>query len=239
MFDFATNSDVDPALNGRSLQNRPELRRAETGQSSTLGLEMTSGGTQGPSPSIGNFGVSPKLNTPHNIGSITLASAEGVPAQLVSMDGEMELLKFYRYNIAPWLDICDTDQHFGVTLLTELNASPKLRHPVLQLALAASNNTWMLEGKPVNESMPNEPLSGDVASDATEELVASVLRHLAEMVPNLGSSWLRGKEPENRSYLLEKLLLELDSSRLTTCAYWLLIRLGKSQSMSSLASLAC
>lgn len=229
MYDFAMDSNIDPALDNRRLQDRPELHRSGVGQSSALGFG-TDHSTPGPSTRLLNFELPTSLDRLHNADSDTLLSSEGTPAQAVSVDSSMELLKYYRYNIAPWLDICDNDQHFGVTLLTELNKSPVLRRRVLHLALVTSSNSWISKGQAVNETTLSGPSDRNVTSDAAEELVASVLSLLAEMVPNLAASWLGGDGSESRRNDLERFLLESDSSCLTTCAYWLLVRLGKRSS---------
>ncbi|KAJ4991210.1 C6 zinc finger domain-containing protein [Stagonosporopsis vannaccii] len=231
MFDFATNSKMDPASDSRHLQERPELRRTGTSQSSALGFNMTSHGTPGPSPGLLNLNTSTNLNRSYDTDSDALVSSERTPTQAVLADSGMELLKFYRYNIAPWLDICDADQHFGVTLLTELHRSPVLRSRIMQLALAASSNSWISKGQSVDDSIVNGPFDGSVTLDAIEDLVASVLKFLAEMIPNLAASWLRGDGPESRRHFLERLLLESGSSRLMTCAYWLLVRLELSHTL--------
>lgn len=225
MYDFATNTNIDPAPN-MCFQDRPELHQAESGQSSALGFG-TDHSTPDPSTRLPNFGIPTSLDRLHNADSGTLMSSEGTPAQAVSVDSSMELLKYYRYNIAPWLDICDNDQHFGVTLLTELIKSPALRSRVLQLASTISSSSWISKGLAMNEITLSGPSDKNVASDAAGEPVATALSLLAEMIPNLAASWLGGDGSESRRAVMERFLLESDSSCLTTCAYWLLVRLGK------------
>lgn len=239
MFDFATDSNVNPTLSRGPTQERPDLDRTETVQSSLLGYDVTSHGTSGPSPSLPSFEAFTDVNKARGATSNTSASANKTPFRHESADDSLELLKFYRYNIAPWLDICDTDQHFGVTLLTEARRSHVLRSGIMQLVRGSSSIVSNPEDPTMKESTWSGISHGRAASDANEELVASVLKFLADMVPNLAASWLRVGELNSSRYLQESLLLELGSSSLDTCAYWLLVRLGKLRSPKDSVFLLC
>lgn len=138
------------------------------------------------------------------------------PDRTKSFGSTIELLKVYRYNIAPWLDICDPKQPFGVTLLTELNKMPGLRACIMQLAAVTPN-------MPQN----NESSSmADFTSDVAEDAVVRVLATVGGVVLNLAASWLSEDGVENRRNLLENLLLDLGRSDINIAAYWLLVRLG-------------
>jgi hypothetical protein len=129
----------------------------------------------------------------------------------------IELLKVYRYKIAPWLDICDSNQPFGVTLLIRLSVSPSLRAHVMRFAAAVSSIPWTEESSSIT----------DYTSDTNEAAVVGVLEAASGMVPRL-ASWLSEDGKESREHLLGSLMSDLHSSDLKTSAYWLLVRLGRS-----------
>ena len=138
----------------------------------------------------------------------------------------IELLKTYRYNISPWLDICDGDQHFGVELLTIARREPKVRTGVLRVATAASSMARLMED-PNTDKTP----SLEVASDATHldfnvEVIVSVLDLVIDTISDLAANWGRRKDQNCRSQVMETLLLESKHSKMHACAYWQSVRLG-------------
>ncbi|KAF2621496.1 hypothetical protein BU25DRAFT_236335 [Macroventuria anomochaeta] len=231
-FDFARDDNLDPTLNGNSLERRPGVHRTETGHQSTLSFDTIGHSMPGPSPGFQNFRGSEDLNRIHGApNSNAMIPAGGHPAHAVAAGRDLELLKFYRYNIAPWLDICDTDQHFGVALLTNPTQVPSLRASVIRLAASSSNMAWVLEDLDVGKSTSERGMNDSAAPNATLETVVCVLDVLADMIPNLAAIWLRSDSGQSRMYLLEKLLLELGSSSLNACGYWLLVRLELSRAL--------
>lgn len=137
-----------------------------------------------------------------------------------------DLLRIYRYDIAPWLDICNAVQHFSVELLTISRRVPRFRTCVIRLAAASSSKAWL-------EDLLNADrfFSLEVASDSTDsslnvEAIVGVLDLLTEMIPDLAASWSRKENQGRRSQNIEKLLPELEHFDMHACAYWLSVRLG-------------
>ena len=193
---------------------RSVLYRTETGSQSTLSLHST-GQNESNRPLCLHSGVSEDLGNFHDS---SIPMPEGVsPDRSMPTGNSIELLKVYRYKIAPWLDICDSNQPFGVTLLIRLSVSPSLRAHVMRFAAAVSSIPWTEESSSIT----------DYTLDTNEVAVVGVLEAASGMVPRL-ASWLSEDGKESREHLLGSVVSDLHSSDLKTSAYWLLVRLGKS-----------
>ena len=211
-FDRRDNINSGPERSGTLRQS--VLERTETLSHSTLSLQSTSHNESNQALRL-HFGGSEDLDNIHD-SSISILE-EVPPGRPMPTDNSIELLQVYRYKIAPWLDICESNQPFGVTLLTRLNKSPSLRARVMQFAAAASKMVWIEESSDITDS----------TSNVNEAAVVSVLEAAGGMTPNLAASWLSEDGKESRKHLLGSLMSDSDSPGLTTSAYWLLVRLGK------------
>lgn len=225
IYDFASNENMDPTLEDNRIQEGPGVHRLSAGQQSTLNFDRIGYDTPGPTPDFYDLEHREEL---YGIDRAPKSNAI-IPAEVPSTHARkagysLELLQFYRYQVAPWLDICDTEQHFGVALLTESTRFPTLRASVMKLAGAASSVEKELY---VDSITSNGSVDDDVASQAAVKTIVDVLDVLADTVPSLAAFWSRRDPGLSRTDLLERLLLKLDSSSLDTCAYWLLVRLGK------------
>lgn len=206
------NNNSDPERSG--ILRRSVLDQTETGSHSTLSLHSTSQ-NESNRPLRLHSGVSEDFCNIHD-SSVSIPK-EVPPDRSMPTGNSIELLKVYRYKIAPWLDICESNQPFGVTLLTRLSESPSLRAHVMQFAAAVSSISWTEESSSITEP----------TSDMHESAVAGVLNAASSMVPRL-ASWLSEDGKESREHLLGSVVSDLHSSDLKTSAYWLLVRLGKS-----------
>ncbi|KAF9690585.1 hypothetical protein EKO04_011463 [Ascochyta lentis] len=229
IYDFATNDRTNSALDSSTVQIRSDMHRTEIERQSTQSFSTISPSTPNFSPRFENFEGCESLARAYEISN----SDPSIPARThvtdtVAATRGLELLKLYRYQIAPWLDICDNDQHFGVILLVNSTQTPRLRSSIMRLAAASSSKALVSDGMSVDTSLSIKDVGINAASDAAVETVVDVLDVLANAVPNLAFFWRREDREKSRTRLLEKLLLELGSSGLNTCAYWLLVRLGKS-----------
>jgi hypothetical protein len=227
MFDFAGVKDATPASDANGSNRRPEAHRTQSTHRPMLSFSNLDSGPPGPSPSFHTLDGTGGLDQFHEISS---ADGTRFPKASRADSGAagpaIELLKTYRYNIAPWLDICDTDQHFGVELLTIARREPRLRTCVMRVAAAASRMAWPMEDLNA-ERTPSLEVVGD-ATDAgfNVEVIVSVLDLLVETTPNLAASWGRQKDQDRRLQAMETLLLEPERSNMHACAYWLSTRLG-------------
>lgn len=223
-FDFASNNGSNTGLAGIDMHQRPGASRSDTGHQSLLSFRSIGQSEPDSSPQFCPIGPGGQRSFE---GDESSASAQAVRTLDVSASSgtEVELLKLYRYNIAPWLDICDSSQPFGVTLLTKVQVTPGLRTCILGLAAACSNITWDMESidtiPPISNAVNNE------ITDPIGDVVIGVMNVLRDILPNLSMFWSSDNGVEKRAHMLERLSLSLACSTLQDSAYWLLMRLGK------------
>lgn len=203
------NINYDPERSG--ILRRSVLNRIETRSHSTPSLRSMSQNESNRSLQL-RSGGSEDLDYIHD--SSTLMPEEVPPDRSMLAGNSIELLKVYRYKIAPWLDICESSQPFGVTLLTRLNESPSLHACVMQFTASASGMPWTEESSGITNSTLN----------VSEAAVLDVLGVASGMIPNF--SWLNEDGKESRKHLLGSLISDLHSCDLKTSAYYLLLRLG-------------
>jgi hypothetical protein len=226
-FDFARREDAFSVQDAKSSQRRPESNQRESSHRSRLSCGSVRRDLPDLSPEFGKFDATGgPFHAPAAPSVDEMRPSEASPADLGAADSAIELLKTYRYSVAPWLDICDADQHFGVELLTIARREPKVRTWIMRVAAAASGMAQLLED-PNAYKIP----SLEVASDATHlnfnvEATLSVLDLVIDATPDLAASWDRRKDQNRRSQVMETLLLESKHSSMHASAYWLSVRLG-------------
>jgi hypothetical protein len=104
-YDFARSDIVDPALDLSRVQRRPDMHRlSNKHHSKSMSADTTDRSTPGPSPSF----RSPLGRADATQVSQTRLSNSQIPTwtpsdQVIAIDQSLELLKFYRYHIAPWV----------------------------------------------------------------------------------------------------------------------------------------
>ena len=227
-YDFASNGVVHSALDGSSIQGRPEVHQTQAGHQSNLGFDTVGHGTPSLSPSFQQFEHRDGFDRVHRTSNSSATTATETSLLNATATGHrLELLQFFRYKIAPWLDICDSDQHFGVTLLTESTNIPRLRASILQLSAASSRMAWVSGGSDTGRSAADGNSENNTVSDTAVKSVVDVMQVLAAALPDLAAFWSEKNKGAIQTKLLEELLLQLDSSSLSTCTYWLLVRLSK------------
>ncbi|UPX12063.1 uncharacterized protein EKO05_0002639 [Ascochyta rabiei] len=225
-YDFASDDNLSPALDGSIMQKRPGIHRKGTEQISVRSFGTIGHSTPGTSSRFENFEGLGRLTQAYEASN----SNASIPAETLTMSTaiaapSLELLTFFRYNVAPWLDICDSEQQFGVSLLIKSAQVPCLRTAIMHLAAASSSMAWASGEMRVGRSTSDRSRSIDIASDIAVETVVDVFNVLADATPNLAAFWLRDDRGKTRTRLLERLLLGLGLSDLSTCAYWLLVRI--------------
>lgn len=228
-----TISTFDPASSHYDVRDsaesgiyqRPNVHRTDTRHHSMLSSRSMGQNEPGPSQQsyLSGHDQTGDLGRQEPSASVSAGSTSG-PVALAG--SSVELLKVYRYNIAPWLDICDSSQPFGVALLTKLHTTIGLRSSVLRLAAIYSNMVWSIESIDAVATTPATVTNESDAWTTTGEAMVDVLNILSEVLPDLATFWSSENSARNRECLLER-LQNLKSSHLTRCACWLLIRLGK------------
>ncbi|KAH7355712.1 hypothetical protein BKA66DRAFT_575204 [Pyrenochaeta sp. MPI-SDFR-AT-0127] len=148
--------------------------------------------------------------------------------EMIPCDNDLNLLQYYRYQIAPWLDICDFNQYFGVEVLGLSADSARIRHGILALAAAASSRSHTTRTREATEystgAMPGRGLASDTLLD--------VFHILTDVLTDLPKYWQHEEHDGQGKQILETLLPHLtDGSSLATSAYWLLVRLVLSSAL--------
>lgn len=231
--DFARKDTLETLQNKSHKRRLSRVRSIGTRQQKTQDFRTTGSCKPGSSLDFGIFGDCEDSTQTYEAPDSSETIAAGTPpVRAVPTETSLELLKFYRYHVAPWLDICDADQHFGVSLLIESTRVSSLRVSVMRLAAISSSTACIPKEMGVGRIAPGMGTDENVVADADMRTVVDVLSVLADVVPNLAAFWLGEARGENRTrrHILQKSLLEFDYSSLSTCAYWLLIRLGKRNS---------
>ncbi|KAJ4299910.1 hypothetical protein N0V90_005157 [Kalmusia sp. IMI 367209] len=157
------------------------------------------------------------------------ATSEAVMLQMTD-ERILEYIKHYRYNIAPWMDICDMSQSFGCEVLQLSKVSLPVQYEILALA-----ETSLGTGQHVQNSnlhilahMQQQKEAQDVES---YEALVEVLRTVGAVVTNLSDFWMKEDSAWCGQHVLETLLSEVNRSlknnggSLAPAVYWLMARL--------------
>ncbi|KAH4035463.1 hypothetical protein HBI80_039390 [Parastagonospora nodorum] len=138
-----------------------------------------------------------------------------------SLEDDMTLLKIYRYQIAPWLDIFDRDQSFGVQVAVLSTESETLRNDILSLARATRAED---RAAPVHMSYVDHADFGP--RDYLRLAVSDVFSLLKHAMIDLEDFWDAEAEKQNGLKMLEALLPKIDElPSLAEHVYWLMVRL--------------
>jgi len=226
-FDFAQGEDVNSVLDANNSRRGPETYQRESTHRPTLSFGSVSRDLPGLSPGFRKFDVTGGSHHSHEASILEeIRSSKASQAGFGATGSAIELLKTYRYNVAPWLDICDVDQHFGVELLTIARREPKVRTWVMRVAAATSSMAWLMEDLNADKAPSLEVASDATHPDLNVEAIVGVLDVLIDTFPELAANWGRQKDQDRPSQVTETLLLESGHSKMHACAYWLSVRLG-------------
>ncbi|KAJ5634304.1 hypothetical protein N7528_002146 [Penicillium herquei] len=133
----------------------------------------------------------------------------------------LELLRHYRYNIAPWLDICDQGQTFGIQGLQLAMISQAVYESVMTLSEISINKL--------------QSSNQDHRSDAQLDLGAiAFLRALdaaKNCVVDVPSAWTKNRL--TTSELFDALSQHAFSREFNSAVYWLLIRLDLAAALAT------
>ncbi|PLB48366.1 hypothetical protein P170DRAFT_476983 [Aspergillus steynii IBT 23096] len=130
----------------------------------------------------------------------------------------LELLRHYRYHVAPWLDICDMRQPFGLSGLQSAMGSEKLLSTLMQLSKAC-----MIQSVPERGFLADftEPLANTSAcGDSTEDSLLYVLDEVRHLVSNIPMAWDRNRYLDTVHYLVQY----AHDTDINAAMYWLALR---------------
>lgn len=149
---------------------------------------------------------------------------------------EVDLLRHYRYHIAPWLDLGDPKSTFGIAILIAAKEDSFLYHAILALA---ARQWWLRRARPRQEDVDDEASvqdcqNEDGAGSSLEQLPISSTTHLLLSLDKVLSS-----EPQSWSSIILKCVptfhdvaphaFDVD---VKAAVFWMLFRIGKYGSVS-------
>ncbi|KAL2838839.1 hypothetical protein BJX68DRAFT_272382 [Aspergillus pseudodeflectus] len=191
-------------------------------QPSTLGFDVEVHGHSHGHNQGNSYAQSYSYNNTHEAG--------GAGRNPSSETWKMKLLQHYRYNVAPWLDICDLTHSFGITALQmAVSAEDRLLPALLALSEASvyssrshgvgpglgrgfqavhfdDTTTPLLSDHIISNSRPHAHSPGpdgfDIHSNHlhTETVLLRVLQDLRELVSDVAQTWAKANADGADSY---------------------------------------
>ncbi|KAI9374741.1 hypothetical protein BJX61DRAFT_256851 [Aspergillus egyptiacus] len=146
----------------------------------------------------------------------------------------MKLLQHYRYDVAPWLDICDLNHPFGIAAVQmAVNSTSESLFPALMalskacLQRSSSRNIGLQPVLSDNTRGISDDRQGHVdmslRSDLTELMLLRVFEELRLHVLDLPSAWAEAREREYG--LLQSLVYTAYGLTLESAIYWVFLRI--------------
>ncbi|KAF1989341.1 hypothetical protein K402DRAFT_270316 [Aulographum hederae CBS 113979] len=153
-----------------------------------------------------------------------------------SQTDTIKLLVYYRYKVAPWLDLCDLDHPFGILLPILAQRSLPIQLALLALSAKALPSSGSQHGDPRQESNDymhlskylnnQQPLRDDVQS-----MLLQVLETVFQFISTTPSEWKRVLEqlgPLSRTNGVSR-----EEKRMSRAIYWLSVRLDLAAGLAS------
>ncbi|KAF1967935.1 hypothetical protein BU23DRAFT_515466 [Bimuria novae-zelandiae CBS 107.79] len=161
--------------------------------------------------------------------SMSALSSVSIP-QMAS-EHVLECFRHYRYNIAPWMDICDMSQCFGGEVLQLSMASPEIHCEILALAEASIDARQRLRSLGAG-MLPSMQQDNDNSTINAHQRLADLLHIVRAVVTNLSEFWNREDATRSMQQVLEPALVDVNKNpsckeSLTPARFWLTARLRK------------
>ncbi|KAF2119600.1 hypothetical protein BDV96DRAFT_596303 [Lophiotrema nucula] len=181
----------------------------------------------------------PQGETPEDVPIATPAVRDwqligaSVPPDLepLSDDFTLELLKQYRYNLAPWMDICDLRQSFGCEVLQLSTEVDAIRFEIL--ALADASLRWR-RIEITQEDAPDIALLAMLVrqrgndTDPIHNALLEILISTRKATTDLSKFWQYWEEAVTKETLMGSVLAEAVLRPLALPIFWLAVRLDLS-----------
>lgn len=159
--------------------------------------------------------------------STILAQSQKSPVDSFSEDRDVELLRYYRYHVAPWLDMLDLNQHLGLHLPAIGSESPSTIHALYALS---ARHRELSSGVPEvaqfeSDRYYNMSKWGAGAIESAERpdtLEARIIRLLVDLISAPLSSWTR--QLGANSALIAPLYAYAFNAGLPASLFWCILR---------------
>ncbi|TEA15296.1 Sterol uptake control protein 2 [Colletotrichum sidae] len=197
----ARNLDITTKLPGPSPNNDAAYETALNVLLS-LGSEGTTGLVQSPDHGSASFalgngmgGLSPRdlvSVSPSSISDRRDSSVMYAPTAPLSQDRLLQLIRHFRYHVAPWLDLCDMGQTFGLHVPRLAIESEGVSHALLAMAATAQQADLRTHGdagylRSLAESAPIKQSGTTTIDDA--ELAQVALLTACRFISDVPDAW--------------------------------------------------
>ncbi|RAK78710.1 uncharacterized protein BO72DRAFT_476582 [Aspergillus fijiensis CBS 313.89] len=156
------------------------------------------------------------------------------PSIMDDEERKLELLRHYRYFVAPWLDICDLKHPFGIIVTQMATRSKQILSTLLTLSEASilhqnhQQPNALSRGRPLLRPIH---LGSGLASELTETALLSILQRLHFLVSDLSHGW--STLQNDNLCLLEPLLEHSLLLNIESSIYWMFLRLDLSVALAN------
>ncbi|KAL5332978.1 hypothetical protein BJX70DRAFT_87591 [Aspergillus crustosus] len=148
-------------------------------------------------------------------------------SESISDTRKIKLLQYYRYDIAPWLDVHDLSHSFGITALqTAVNSSsPQLLSALLALAetcLSQKARSVQFEDARIYSDQPE-------LQDFTEAVLLRVFTELRSLVSDVAAAWTRSETTHIETQLVHSAL----GPGMEAAVYWMFLRIDIGKALAT------
>ncbi|RAL02977.1 uncharacterized protein BO80DRAFT_492199 [Aspergillus ibericus CBS 121593] len=145
---------------------------------------------------------------------------------------KLQLLCHYRYQIAPWLDICDLGHPFGITTVQMALGSEQLMRALLGLSEVCVTKKGMGYAGGLSRVEPFYwGLWPDSAPVTTEVTLMAVLEEVRYLVSDISQAWKSVRR--YKSEIFETLVHQAFSPEIGSSIYWMFFRLDLSAALAN------
>ncbi|KAF9890354.1 hypothetical protein FE257_006020 [Aspergillus nanangensis] len=208
----------------------PELRQNSALPRSSM--DIRNGGSPGiQSTFMGEMGLAPA-------GAQLSPSTTAAPS-LVPEARKLELLRHYRYYVAPWLDICDMKHPFGISVVQIAVKSEDLLHALMELSnvciIPLAINGRERHSRPSFSARPDRlPLNRQGTGldlNSTEMSLLVLFDQLRSLISEFPNTWNNTAYGDLR--LLESLAPHAFGMEIESSVYWMFLRLDLSIALAN------
>ncbi|CAI7570458.1 unnamed protein product [Penicillium pancosmium] len=140
----------------------------------------------------------------------------------ISSTQTLELIRHYRYEVAPWLDICDLGQFFGIQGLQLAMVSQPVWHSVLALSEASMNLLRPFSSLVITDKTPGAPATPEMQLDITTLAFLRAIDESKNCILNFQATWSPQRVCDKE--LLDSLGPQTIRRDLNSAIYWLFVR---------------
>ncbi|PYH93792.1 hypothetical protein BO71DRAFT_245939 [Aspergillus ellipticus CBS 707.79] len=163
-----------------------------------------------------------------------LGCSVGILADTMTDARKLELLRHYRYQVAPWLDICDLNHPFGITAVQMASGSEQLMTALLKLSEACDTHQVSNCEKGFSPAEPrsmNWQNDSYLTFDTPEVALRLVLQELEYLVSEIPRAWrgIRNYDFKEMGTLAQHAF----NTDIRSSTYWMFLRVDLSVALAN------